>query len=142
MKTKNCSMMYWGSGLSGLSLGIFLHRTGFSSYGPLRKMFLLREFRLIGVFAVGLVLASLGFYFFSDKEALPEKIFHKGSIPGGIIFGLGWFMTGACPAVPVVQLGEGKGLAFLTLSGVLFGTVLYKKVHEKYFRWDKGSCEA
>lgn len=142
MKTAPCPWVYGGSALGGLLLGTFLHRTGFSDYRQVHEMWVLRDLRLIFVFAFGLFLTAVGFQLLQDDERLPSKKLHKGIIPGGILFGFGWFLTGACPAVPLAQIGEGKGLAFVTLAGVLLGTKFYKSVHAQWFGWDKGSCEA
>ena len=63
-------------------------------------------------------------------------------VPGGVLFGIGWALCGACPSVPWVQLGEGKLASLATLAGVFAGTILYRTVHARFFRWDRGSCEA
>jgi uncharacterized membrane protein YedE/YeeE len=34
-----------------------------------------------------------------------DKTFNKGQIIGGLIFGLGWAMTGACPGPLFAQIG-------------------------------------
>jgi uncharacterized membrane protein YedE/YeeE len=57
------------------------------------------------------------------------------------MFGVGWVLSGGCPAVALAQLGEGQLPALLTVAGILFGAWLYPKVHRRLFRWDVGSCE-
>lgn len=49
-------------------------------------------------------------------------------------------MSGACPSIALVQLGEGQGAALLTLIGILCGDWAYACIHERYFRWSAGSC--
>ena len=60
---------------------------------------------------------------------------------GGVLFGAGWALTGACPSIALVQLGEGKLGALVTLVGIFAGNALYAAVHERYFRFSVGSCE-
>ena len=47
----------------------------------------------------------------------------------GVLFGLGWALTGGCPAAPLVQLGEGKLAALATMVGIAVGTTVYRRVH-------------
>ena len=51
----------------------------------------------------------------------------------------GWALTGACPSITMVQLGEGQLAAVWTLGGVFVGNWLYSVVHQRYFRWELGS---
>jgi uncharacterized membrane protein YedE/YeeE len=39
------------------------------------------------------------------KNWISDKTFNKGQIFGGLIFGLGWAMTGACPGPLFAQIG-------------------------------------
>jgi len=40
-----------------------------------------------------------------------------------------------------VQLGEGQLAALVTVAGILVGTAIYRLIHARFFRWDRGSCE-
>ena len=59
---------------------------------------------------------------------------------GGMLFGLGWALAGACPSIPLVQLVEGKVLALFTLAGIVAGVLVFRFVQRRYPRWDVGSC--
>ena len=48
-----------------------------------------------------------------------------GTILGGVLFGLGWVVSGACPGVILAQLGEGKLYALFSLVGVAIGNWAY-----------------
>ena len=69
----------------------------------------------------------------------PRNI-HPGSAIGGLLFGIGWALGGACPGVALVQLGEGQLAAGLTLIGIFSGNWLYAAAHERFFRWSSRSC--
>lgn len=124
----------------GLAMGFGLSRIGFSDFGEVHRMFTFRDFRLLLTFAGAVFLTSVGLRLI-DRKALPRRPLHKGTIVGGVLFGVGWALTGACPAIALVQLGEGRLVAALTLLGIATGTWIYPKVHARFFRWDAGGCD-
>jgi uncharacterized membrane protein YedE/YeeE len=113
---------------------------GFGDFTEVHKMFTFEELRLFLGFAVGVALSTVGFYAFTRLKGLPRKPLHPGSAVGGIIFGAGWALTGACPAVVWVQLGEGRMAALATLAGTVTGYLLYPRIHRRFFNFDTGSC--
>ncbi len=129
-------------GAGGLLLGFSLSRIGFTDYGELFGMFTFADLRMLWVFAGAVGLCALGFFLIDRRLYRTTRRVHPGVVPGGILFGVGWVLCGACPAVPLVQLGEGKLAALFTLLGVALGTLLYRRVHARAFRWDTGSCDS
>jgi uncharacterized membrane protein YedE/YeeE len=75
-------------------------------------------------------------------KRLAHRAFHKGTIPGGILFGAGWSLTGACPTGALVQIGEGKLMAGVTVLGIAFGAWVYPLLHRRFFRWPQQACDA
>ena len=59
------------------------------------------------------------------------KEFNKGFIFGGVLFGVGWAITGACPGPIFAQIGAGEYPALFTLSGAILGAFLYKYLKPK-----------
>jgi len=53
------------------------------------------------------------------------KPFHRGLIPGAVLFGLGWGLTGVCPGAAVASLGLGNGPILIALAGMLLGAWLH-----------------
>jgi len=127
-------------GLYGLLFGFVLSRVGFSSFDEVHAMFVFSDFRLFLAFAVGVALSMMGFLAVTRLKGMPPRPFHPGTIIGGILFGIGWATTGACPSIVLVQIGEGQIVAISTLVGILAGAAIYGPVHRKFFRWDMGSC--
>ncbi len=125
----------------GLLLGFILSRTGFSDYGELHKMLTFTDFRMFLTFAAGVALSMGGFFALTKVSATPRRPFHPGTVIGGVLFGVGWALTGACPAIVMVQLGEGQLLGAATLVGIVAGVVVYPLVHRRFFRWNMGTCE-
>ena len=127
-------------GIFGLALGFVLGQSGFSDFGEMQRMFLLENGRLFLTYLGGVALAGAGFVLIGSRgPSLPARPVHPGTIPGGVLFGAGWALTGGCPGVLLVQLGEGKALALATGAGVLLGTFLAQRIRERV-RWDTGSC--
>ena len=56
----------------------------------------------------------------------PKK-FNKGNIYGGLIFGFGWAITGACPGPLFAQIGTGATVIIVTLLSAVAGTWVYGK---------------
>jgi uncharacterized membrane protein YedE/YeeE len=107
-------------------------------------MFMLVDLRLLLTFAGAVALAMGAFLLFpaNRRRVLARKPVHKGTIIGGMLFGVGWAVTGACPSIGLVQLGEGRLVAGFTILGIMVGTWAYSWVHRRYLRWDTGACES
>ena len=60
-----------------------------------------------------------------------DKQFNKGQVIGGLLFGLGWAITGACPGPLFAQIGTGATVIIVTLVSALAGTWLYGYFREK-----------
>ncbi|MBK6574740.1 MAG: YeeE/YedE family protein [Sandaracinaceae bacterium] len=129
----------------GVAFGFCLSRIGFTSWDEVHAMFTFSDLRLVIAFGTAVALLSVGWVVVrrlrpSDPAFSPRPI-HKGTLVGGVLFGAGWALTGACPSIALVQLGEGKLGALVTLVGIFAGNALYAAVHERYFRFSVGSCE-
>jgi uncharacterized membrane protein YedE/YeeE len=126
-------------GLFGFALGATLSATGFTDYGELHRMFTLRDPRLLLAFGAAVVLAGVGFAALCRGGKMPRRPLQPGTIPGALVFGAGWALSGGCPGALLAQLGEGKLPAVVTLGGVMAGVALGGRIRGK-LRWDAGSC--
>ncbi|MBK8409984.1 MAG: YeeE/YedE family protein [Sandaracinaceae bacterium] len=107
-------------------------------------MFTFSDLRLVIAFGTAVALLSVDWVVVrrlrpSDPAFSPRPI-HKGTLVGGVLFGAGWPSRGLSPRA-LVQLGEGKLGALVTLVGIFAGNALYAAVHERYFRFSVGGCE-
>jgi len=129
----------------GLGLGFVVSAAGLADWGEIHRMFTLglqggpRDFRLILAFGGAVALAVAGFLLLARRDALPPKPIRPGTIPGAVLFGAGWAVAGACPAAALVQIGEGKSAAFVTLGGMLAGAWLHDRMRKR-FHWARHSC--
>lgn len=141
MKSTNNTGAVIRFGLYGLLFGFFLSRMGFTNYDEIHKMWTFSDLRMFLSFGGGVVLIMIGFLIFGRRKELRKNHLHKGTVIGGLLFGVGWVLTGACPGAAPAQLGEGQLPALLTVSGIFIGTWLYDKVHSRFFSWNAHSCE-
>lgn len=133
-----------GVAITGAAFGFCLSRIGFSSWDEVYAMFRFENLRLLLTFASAVALLFAAWIAVARLSATPPKWIprriHQGTIAGGIAFGVGWALTGACPGIVLVQLGEGQLAAGITLLGLFGGNWLYSLVHERYFHWTTTSC--
>jgi len=131
-----------GVAVTGVVFGFSLSRIGFSSWDEVHRMFTFADLRLLFTFmsaVVFLTLAWIAIARLTGATWAPRNL-HPGTLAGGALFGIGWALSGACPSIAMVQLGEGQLGAGLTLIGIVAGNWLYSVVHERWFRWSAASC--
>jgi hypothetical protein len=68
---------------------------------------------------------------YGEKIVIQPKTFNKGQIFGGLIFGFGWAITGACPGPLYAQIGTGATVIIVTLLSAIAGTWLYGLLRER-----------
>lgn len=66
-----------------------------------------------------------------EPITIKPKEFNKGQIYGGILFGLGWAITGACPGPLFAQIGTGATVVVVTLISAILGTWVYGKFRDR-----------
>lgn len=122
--------------------GAVLSRMGFSSWDEVHAMFVFSDLRMLFSFIFAVLLLVPSWFVlarFTGKIKMSRKI-HPGTIVGGVLFGVGWAISGACPSIGMVQLGEGQLGALWTIVGMLLGNAIYSWVHPKFFGWSTGNC--
>ena len=120
--------------LVGMYLGILFTKSEVAHWQRVHDMFLFREpymYLIIGTAVVVAMISMLIIKRFGIKtiEGQPIKYkpkpYHTGTIIGGILFGAGWAITGACPGPIYAQIGGGQWMAVFTLAGALAGMFCY-----------------
>ncbi len=131
--------------LLGALLGLALGLVGFTSWDEVHAMFTFAEPRLFFSFlaAVALLTAAWPVLAFWLGMSWAPRLIHRGSVAGGLLFGCGWALTGACPTVGFVQLGEGRLLALFTIAGVVLGNLAFALLQGRVFKFATGpTCKA
>ena len=124
----------------GMAFGIILVKAQVISWFRIQEMFRLQSFHMYGVIGSAVAVGAFSVWIikkYSVKTIYAEPIeFHnkqvnKGQIFGGILFGLGWAMTGACPGPLYAQVGTGATVTIVTLLSAVAGTWVYGKFRER-----------
>ncbi len=130
----------WRFLVFGTLFGFVLSRARATDYDTIAAMFRFTDLHLMFVIALAIGTAALGFWLLrrtgnrtlsGQAIELPAKRWHRGAIWGGLIFGVGWALSGACPGTALAQVGEGKLVALFTVAGILAGTYVYGLVRSK-----------
>ncbi len=125
----------------GIAFGFTLGMVGFGDFGELNAMFTLQDWRMIFAFAGGVALAAIGFHVVVGRDRLPaHQPIHKWVVPGAVLFGAGWAISGGCPAIPIVQVATGYIPGLVTLAGIGTGMRIFRVVNGRHLRIDSGSC--
>ena len=118
----------------GAYLGALFVKSEVVRWQRVHDMFLFREAHMYLIISVAIVVAMIcmlviKFLGLKSLDGKPieykPKPFHKGVILGGVCFGAGWAITGACPGPIYAQLGAGEWMAGLTLLGAMIGMFTY-----------------
>jgi len=127
--------------LVGIVFGIVLTKSEAVSWYRIYEMFEFQSFHMYGIIMVAIITGVIGIQIIKRKnikdiKGLPIEIIEKepGSTRfwiGGIFFGLGWALVGACPGPIFILLGAGFLPMILVLFGALFGTYLYGLLRNK-----------
>lgn len=127
----------------GSAMGFGLARMGFADFAEVQRLFSFTDTRLLFCFATAVGIGMIGFALLGRGRPTPApRRVHRGTVPGGVLFGIGWALTGACPSVVLVQLGQGYLPALITAGGILAGVWAYRSLNRRYLRWDTGSCDS
>ena len=124
----------------GLLFGAAITSIGFGDYDELHNMFTLVDNRMWFTFAGSLFLTMIFLFVLRKRIPRQDKKLQPGTLPGSMMFGFGWAISGACPAIVFVHLGQGSLAAIATVVGITFGVWLHRHIHARLFRWDSGTC--
>jgi hypothetical protein len=125
---------------TGILFGIILVKSEVISWFRIQEMFHLASFHMYGVIGSAVVTGMISVFIikkFNIKTIYGQKIeFHpkkmnKGQIYGGLIFGFGWALTGACPGPLFAQIGTGALVVIVTLLSAIAGTWVFGLLREK-----------
>jgi uncharacterized membrane protein YedE/YeeE len=129
----------WIYALFGTAFGFVLSRSGAADYDFVQGMFLLESFQLYGIIGSAVAVTAPGLWLLKragrtatgEALAVAPKPRHPGNVAGGLLFGVGWSVTGMCPGPILVNVGEGKLYALGALAGALAGAALFALLYER-----------
>lgn len=125
----------------GFVFGIILTKSEAVSWYRIYEMFQFQSFHMYGIIMTAVCTGAVGIQIIKrrnlkDIQGMPIVILDKESGStrfwlGGLFFGLGWALVGACPGPVFILLGAGFLPLILVLFGALLGTFLYGVLKEK-----------
>ncbi|MCJ0743755.1 DUF6691 family protein [Pedobacter montanisoli] len=124
----------------GLLFGIVFVKAEVISWFRIQEMFRLQSFHMYGIIGSAILVGMLSVFLikkfniktiYGEPIILSPKKFNKGQIYGGLIFGFGWALTGACPGPLFAQIGTGATVIIVTLLSAVAGTWVYGWLREK-----------
>jgi uncharacterized membrane protein YedE/YeeE len=125
---------------AGTMFGLILTKSQAVSWFRIQEMFRFESFHMYGIImsaiAVGmtsvLLIKKLKIKSLNGEEInIPNKTFNKGAIWGGLIFGMGWALSGACPGPLYALLGAGVMPIIVVILSALAGTWVYSYLRPK-----------
>ncbi len=125
----------------GVFFGIVMYKSEAASWFRIFEMFNFESFHMYGIIGSALVLGIIIVQIIKrnnlkDIYGEPIKIADKEkglkrTLLGGIVFGLGWALVGACPGPMFILLGAGYLSILVVIFGALLGTWFYGLLKDK-----------
>lgn len=121
----------------GIIFGIALTKGEAISWFRIQEMFHFDSFHMYGIFMTAVPVGAISILILKKlkvesieggKIIIPKKVYHHGLIFGGMIFGFGWTLTGACPGPLYAQIGAGYLVTIVTFLSAVLGTWVYARI--------------
>lgn len=124
----------------GILFGIVFVKSEVISWFRIQEMFRLQSFHMYGIIGSAVVVGIISVWLikkfhvktiYGEPITIAPKKFSKGQIYGGLIFGFGWAITGACPGPLFAQIGTGATVIAVTLLSAIAGTWVYGYLRDR-----------
>lgn len=127
--------------LLGIYFGVVLTASQAISWYHIQEMFYFKSFHMYGLLGSAIATGALSLIIIKrfklksvnkNPIVLKDKPFTwKANLIGGLIFGLGWGLTGACSAPLFILIGISWKLGLILFLGALLGTYVYALLIDK-----------
>lgn len=125
----------------GFLFGIIIIKSEVGSWYRIQEMFHFQNFHMYGIIGSAVMVGIISVFLirkFNVKSIKGEEINltpkpkqYKAHLFGGIVFGLGWAFTGACPGPMYVLIGAGYFPIIVALFAAIVGTGVYGLMKDK-----------
>ncbi len=124
----------------GIVFGLIFIKAEIISWFRIQEMFRFQSFHMYGIIGSAVVVGLISVFLirkfniktiYGEEVEIHPKTFNKGNVYGGLLFGIGWAITGACPGPLFAQIGSGSTVVIITLLSAIVGTWTYGKFREK-----------
>ncbi len=126
--------------VTGILFGMILTKAEVISWFRIQEMFRLQSFHMFGVIGSAVAAGAVSVFIikkfriktiYGEEIELHTRPFNKGQMIGGLLFGFGWALTGACPGPLFAQIGAGTSVIMVTLFSATAGTWVYGLLRDK-----------
>ena len=127
--------------LIGIFFGIVMYKSEAASWFRIYEMFQFQSFHMYGIMGSAVLLGALGIqvikknnlksFFGEPIKFTPKEKGFANYLVGGLIFGLGWALAGACPGPIYTLIGAGYFPILVVFIGALLGTFIYGVLRKK-----------
>ncbi|HVT86710.1 MAG TPA: DUF6691 family protein [Chitinophagaceae bacterium] len=126
--------------VAGILFGIILVKSEVVSWFRIQEMFRFQSFHMYGVIGSAIVVGFISIQLIKkfriksihgEPIELHPKPFNKGQVIGGLLFGFGWALTGACPGPLYALVGSGALVIIVALGSAVAGTWVYGLLRDR-----------
>lgn len=119
----------------GVFFGIVLIKGEVVSWFRIQEMFHFQSIHMYGVIGGAVIVGAITVILIrvfrlkavggAEIDLTPKPFNKVGNVAGGIIFGFGWALTGACPGPLYALVGAGYWSVLVAIAGALIGVIVY-----------------
>lgn len=133
---RSAGLLLTGYALVGIALGVLLVKSEIVSWFRIQEMFRFHAFHMYGILGSALAVSALSLRLLrrfgvrtlhGEEIRVAAKELGAGTRYwlGGLLFGLGWALTGVCPGPIFAMIGSGVTVFAVVLLGALAGAWVY-----------------
>lgn len=119
---------------AGIFLGIIFVKAEVISWFRIQEMFRFQAFHMYGIIGSAVLVGAISVFLIKKLNiktlagqniTYESKKLNKGTIIGGLLFGIGWAFTGACPGPLYALIGSGYWVIIIAFLSALAGVWVY-----------------
>lgn len=124
----------------GTYFGVVITKAEVISWFRIQEMFRFHSFHMYGVLFTAIIVGAVSILIIKKFKVrsldgssieLGKKKLTMGTALGGLLFGMGWSITGACPGPLYALLGNGFTVIIITILFALLGAWMYGLLRDR-----------
>ena len=125
----------------GILFGIIMYKGQIVSWFRIYEMFRFESFHMYGIIGSAMIIGIFMVLIIKKKNIKSSDGSEINFVPkqksiiryliGGLLFGLGWALSGACPGPMFVLLGTGEYSILIVVASAISGTLVYGLLKDK-----------
>lgn len=124
----------------GFIFGVILVKAEVVSWFRIQEMFRFQSIHMYGIIGSAIFVGMISILIIKnfkiktihgEEIKIATKEMNKGTVIGGLMFGLGWALTGACPGPLYALFGSGIWVFIAVIFSAVLGTYTYGAIKDK-----------